>query len=607
MKRKLAITLALALLLTLALPLGALAAETVNAPSDLKAVGTYNGSEQGIKLTWKDNSYNEEKFSIYKKEGSGSLTLIKSVAADETSYVDYEVKDGKTYTYQVVAVKVGVSGFPASNEATIVFLAAPLPLNAKADTAGITLTWTDNSSYESGFVIEKLVDSGDWTVLVKPSANEKSYVDKTADPSHNNRYRMRAYFSVSSLTVYSIYSNDVSVPATPTNLTATAGADGITLKWAHITTVTAFSIERKESGGNWEQIEYACTTTTFLDKTAVVGKTYSYRVRAYNVIYNYGYSLYSNEATTTSGTITLNKSTYTVGESITVTYSGITNKMIEDKSFIGLYKSGDPHDLTHLIAFQVPKSASGTFKYEDFYQYKALEPGNYEMRLYSTEKATLTDYLVVSASFTVSAAKTEGSMSNFKFVNTYTEGQFADVDENAWYGSYKQRVIEKAFRYGLMKGTSATTFKPAGNFTIAEAITVAARVHSIYMTGKENFVQGNPWYQVYVNYAVANGIIKTTDFTNYNAAATRAQMAYIFAHCLPDSEYPSRLHTKTPPDVNASTPYSAEIWKLYDSGIVGGSDDAGTFRPQNNITRAEAAAILTRLVDYSSRLGEKIA
>ena len=205
--------------------------------------------------------------------------------------------------------------------------------------------------------------------------------------------------------------------------------------------------------------------------------------------------------------------------------------------------------------------------------------------------------------FTTVDVKPFPSMSNFKSKNTYTPGQFTDVNEDAWYGFNQQKVIAKAYEYGLMKGTGAAKFNPQGNFTIAEAITVAARVHSVYMTGTENFTQGSTWYQVYVDYAVKNGIIKAADFSNYNTAATRAQMAYIFARCLPADEYPYRWYTKTPPDVTTSTPYYGEINKLYEAGIVGGSDDVGTFRPGSNITRAEAAAILARLVLAVGRLG----
>ena len=199
------------------------------------------------------------------------------------------------------------------------------------------------------------------------------------------------------------------------------------------------------------------------------------------------------------------------------------------------------------------------------------------------------------------------TMDNFTKTREYTPGMFTDVNENLWYGYDNQKVIADAYEYGLMSGNSATTFNPSGKITLAEAITVASRVHCLYMTKQPvefTPVPGEPWYMGNVRYAIENGIIKASDFSqNYNVSATRAQMAYIFAHTLPDWEYVSRWYTKSPPDVSSSSAYYNEIIRLYDSGIIGGSDDAGTFYPANTITRAETAAILARLILPNRRLG----
>ena len=183
---------------------------------------------------------------------------------------------------------------------------------------------------------------------------------------------------------------------------------------------------------------------------------------------------------------------------------------------------------------------------------------------------------------------------------------FTDVDENAWYGFNQGKVIARAYEYGLMKGDSATTFNPTGNMTVAEAITVAARVHSIYMTGEESFAQSSPWYKVYVDYAIDKGIIKSDDFTDYTRAATRAEMAYIFSKSLPAAEFAEQNTVNSLPDVNSDTPYYNAILTLYKAGIVTGNDDKGTFSPGNNITRAEAAAIISRVILPATRVSGKM-
>ena len=120
------------------------------------------------------------------------------------------------------------------------------------------------------------------------------------------------------------------------------------------------------------------------------------------------------------------------------------------------------------------------------------------------------------------------TLSNFTAIRSYTPGLFTDVKDE-WFAPYVKNVYE----YGLFDGTSPTTFAPAKNLTIAEAIKLASCLHSIYYTGSSNFQQGNPWYQTYVDYALNNGII-ASPYQSYTAYTTRADFAVILAKALPD-------------------------------------------------------------------------
>ena len=94
---------------------------------------------------------------------------------------------------------------------------------------------------------------------------------------------------------------------------------------------------------------------------------------------------------------------------------------------------------------------------------------------------------------------------HFPKVSVYVQGQFTDVPAAQWF----TQNVAGAVEFGLMKGNTASTFNPYGDVTLAETITMAARIHSIYTTGAESFDQsvGDVWYQVYLNYAYQNGII----------------------------------------------------------------------------------------------------
>ncbi len=182
------------------------------------------------------------------------------------------------------------------------------------------------------------------------------------------------------------------------------------------------------------------------------------------------------------------------------------------------------------------------------------------------------------------------SFQNFTVKNKYTPGQFTDVT-NQWYSD----SVKKVYEIGLMKGNSAGSFNPEGTITLAEAIAMAARLHNICNGGNGEFTQGTPWYNVYVEYAIKNGIIKKDDFSDYSLAAKRGEMAYIFASAVPDATMTKINAVNSLPDVDDTTKYKDSIFLLYRAGVITGNDAIGTFTPQANITRAQAAAIITRI------------
>lgn len=187
-------------------------------------------------------------------------------------------------------------------------------------------------------------------------------------------------------------------------------------------------------------------------------------------------------------------------------------------------------------------------------------------------------------------------LKNFKTVNPYTPGQFTDVPESHW----SSANVGKVYELGLMKGTSDTSFNPTGNVTLAHTITMAARLHSIYTTGSENFVQSGLWYQTYLDYCKANGILKQ-DFANYNAPAKRSDFATILAAALPAEALPAMNSISSIPDVPANSENAAAIYALYRAGVLTGNDALGTFGPETSISRAAASAILARMAEPALR------
>ena len=191
------------------------------------------------------------------------------------------------------------------------------------------------------------------------------------------------------------------------------------------------------------------------------------------------------------------------------------------------------------------------------------------------------------------------SLSNFKPVHTYADGLFADITGSVWFAD----SVKTAYELGLVQGMNDTQFSPFDSVTVGQTLAFACRLHSIYHTGDGEFVQGDPWYQVYAEYAVKNGIVREGQYTNYNQKATRAQFAAILAKALPEEALAAVNNVKKGniPDVLESAPYADEVYLLYNAGVLTGNDDYGTFAPQNNIQRSEVATVITRMADASKR------
>lgn len=190
-------------------------------------------------------------------------------------------------------------------------------------------------------------------------------------------------------------------------------------------------------------------------------------------------------------------------------------------------------------------------------------------------------------------------LDNFKVQKRYTPGTFNDVSDSDWYS----KAVASCYELGLIEGKGGSKFDPQGSISVAEALTIAARVNKIYYgEGPEIEQTGSNWYDGAVYYAISRRIIYGDEFRVLTRPASRAELAYIFANALPDSEYKQINNISRLPDVNSETNYSHEIFKLYNAGILTGQDRNLTFNPDANISRAEVATIVTRLVRPDSRV-----
>ena len=202
-----------------------------------------------------------------------------------------------------------------------------------------------------------------------------------------------------------------------------------------------------------------------------------------------------------------------------------------------------------------------------------------------------------------------GGISNFKRTAAYKP--FSDVPENSWYRDNVAAVCE----FGLMNGKDADTFDPDGLLTVAEAVTIAARVHAAYY-GKTipSLPTAAHWYDMYVRYAVGEGIAdyaipEEGQYADYYEAqmgrqAARSLFASLISNALPDEALKAvnRVEDGGILDLAAASAYTPAVYRLYRAGILTGSTgDGRVFLPEDNIKRSEIAAMVSRVADPSLR------
>lgn len=179
----------------------------------------------------------------------------------------------------------------------------------------------------------------------------------------------------------------------------------------------------------------------------------------------------------------------------------------------------------------------------------------------------------------------------FPAVNAYPG--YADVKETAWY--YDN--IKLCNEVGLMNGTDKG-FEPEKVLTVAECAAVASRIRE-KLTGEAipgvTPLPGEtlPWYQQYLGYMRSADAKLTPMLAHPEESCSRMQYLMLLNAALPaEQELLSAINAiSSLPDTD-----DAAVLKFYNAGILTGVDEQGTFDGSKSLTRAECAAMVSRIV-----------
>ena len=268
------------------------------------------------------------------------------------------------------------------------------------------------------------------------------------------------------------------------------------------------------------------------------------------------------------------------------------------------------------VTYQINSDAEKEMKSTvDMYNKVNLAEGKLVIQNVTGGILALTKLKVTGAGTTTNDVSVETTPEAIRYAMALMRGidvpEFTDVPKDAWYHDY---VYDLVYR-GVVNGMTATTYEPEGKLTRAQFVKLLACSLADAETlktyeGKHPFKDSEGhWSEAYIAWAKDKGIVEGVSATEFDPEApiTREQMATIFGRYalkqgieLPKSENAAGSF----PDADKISEYAREFVELMRiAGILNGYED-GTFRPQGNATRAEAAKLFSLFLSITDKLAK---
>lgn len=177
-------------------------------------------------------------------------------------------------------------------------------------------------------------------------------------------------------------------------------------------------------------------------------------------------------------------------------------------------------------------------------------------------------------------------------VSAYADANLTDVTPGSWFYNEVSEMVASGYIDGYEDGT----FKPDRTVTIAEFVTMAAR-----MAGAPTGEAEDYWGGLQMDHAYRSGWISKSDVARgeYDVPVTRELACKIIAAAL-GLGYPAGTVLEFTDSGDIGSDYLGSVMALYANGLLDGYED-NTLRPQATLTRAQAATLLYR----ASHIGDE--
>lgn len=262
--------------------------------------------ETTLQLSWNKNckQINDEQaghiFTLLEQSTDGNTFVVKDTikGSVSTATLSEEFVANTTYYFRIRTMAdsktSGYSNVVSSQESSS-YAPSNLIANGFSETKR-SLSWQDNSSSETGFIIKrKLGGTGNYSIIGQVPANTTAFTDSSVIITDTTYY-----YSVSAVFGNNMFSSEdtlgvtISFPIPDGLKINNVSGTSVKLSWNdYYWYQEGFIIERHERGGEYSVLaKVASNITAYIDSHVDSTKDYFYRIRAFT---KNNYSKYSNE------------------------------------------------------------------------------------------------------------------------------------------------------------------------------------------------------------------------------------------------------------------------------------------------------------------------
>jgi hypothetical protein len=220
-------------------------------------------SDVSVTVAWTDPSGGSARFELERRRGSsGPWSLVHTVPAGKTTFTNGSLFPSTKYTYRVRAAEPDGCESAYSNE--LALRTAPArPMNLHAGTIGVDsvdLLWSDVSTNEEGFIVERAPATGAFTPIAGPGtstpvgANRTEFVDRTVVDCTSYRYRLRAVRDAAQSRPTPAIRVQTKARAPHLLMVKDASSRSVFLEWSDPSGTNAGFIVQRLIDGKWTQL-----------------------------------------------------------------------------------------------------------------------------------------------------------------------------------------------------------------------------------------------------------------------------------------------------------------------------------------------------------------